>query len=113
MAILREARSEYAGLLHPGVNLAGKTVKAPVDGIGFVFGAEPPHMIVTHHTTCKRDDLRKKWLRDPGTFSARKGRRATIPAGDLIKAAKIVSVENKRNPSLRTTLVLTTNQKRE
>jgi len=29
-AILREARPEFASLLHPGANSAGKTVKAPV-----------------------------------------------------------------------------------
>lgn len=38
-AILREARPEYGSLLHPGVNSEGKTMKAPVDGIGFVAGA--------------------------------------------------------------------------
>jgi hypothetical protein len=80
-AILREAQPEYASLLHPGINSAGKTVKAPVDGIGFVLGAEPPHMIAAHHTTCKRDDLPKKWLHDPATVTPRKGGRPTMPAG--------------------------------
>jgi len=42
-AILREAQPEYASLLHPGVNCEGKTVKAPLDGIGFVAGATPRH----------------------------------------------------------------------
>ena len=53
-AIFREAQSEYASLLHPGVNSEGKTVKAPVDGIGFVAGANPQHMIAVHQTTFKR-----------------------------------------------------------
>jgi hypothetical protein len=57
MAILREAKPEYASLLHPGVNPAGKTIKSPVDGISFVIGAQPPHMIAAHHTTCSRNDL--------------------------------------------------------
>jgi hypothetical protein len=35
-AILLEAEPQYASLLHPGVNEEGKTVKSPVDGIGFV-----------------------------------------------------------------------------
>jgi hypothetical protein len=48
-AVLREAEPEYASLLHPGVNVNGKTVKAPVDGIGFVASANPPHMIAVHH----------------------------------------------------------------
>src|SRR5258708_1681172 len=110
MAILRQARPEYAALLHPGINSASKTVKGPVDGIGFVPGAKPPHMVAAHHTTCKRDDLRKKWLRDPAIVASRKRHRPTMPAGDLIKTAKIVADEKQRNPSLRATLVLTTNQ---
>ncbi len=109
-AILREARSEYASLLHPGVNPEGKTVKAPVDGIGFVLGAKPSHMIAAHHTTCTRDGLRKKWLHDPATVSPRKGGRPTMPAGDLIKTAEIVDAERKRDATLRATLILTTNQ---
>jgi hypothetical protein len=64
-AILREAKPEYAGLIHTGVNLSGKTVKAPVDGITFVAGANPSHMIAAHHTTCARNDLKGKWLHDP------------------------------------------------
>lgn len=109
-AILREARLEYAALLHPGVNTDGKTVKAPVDGIGFVTDANPSHMIAVHHTTCKRADLEGKWLHDPTTVKPRKGGRATKPAGDLIKTAEIVAVEKERDPSLLATLVLTTNQ---
>ncbi|MES2221668.1 MAG: hypothetical protein V4587_11960, partial [Acidobacteriota bacterium] len=108
-AILREARPEYATLLHPGINSASKTVKAPVDGIGFVTDANPAHMIAVHHTTCKRADLEAKWLHDPTTVKPRKGGRATKPAGDLIKTAEIVAAEKERDPSLRATLVLTTN----
>jgi len=109
-AILREAQPEYASLLHPGVNSEGKTVKAPVDGIGFVLGAKPPHMIAAHHTTCARDGLHKKWLHDPAAVSPRKGGRPTAPAGDLIKTAEIVNAERTRDATLRATLILTTNQ---
>jgi hypothetical protein len=109
-AILRESRPEYSSLLHPGVNSEGKTVKAPMDGIGFVLGAKPPHMIAAHHTTCARDGLRKKWLHDPATFSSQKGGRPTVPAGDLIKTAEIVKAERTRDAALRATLILTTNQ---
>lgn len=61
-AVLREADSHYHLLVHSGVNLDGKTIRSPVDGIAFVPGANPPHMIAVHHTTCKRDDLENKWL---------------------------------------------------
>jgi hypothetical protein len=58
-AVLREADADYASLAHPGVNPEGKTVKSPLDGIGYVLAAEPPHIIAVHHTTCKRDDLER------------------------------------------------------
>jgi len=108
-AILREAQAEYAALVHPGVNSEGKTVKAPVDGIGFVAGANPRHMIAAHHTTFNRDRLRKKWLHDPAAVKPRKGKNPTMP-GDLIKTAEIVAAEKGRDPEIRATLVLTTNQ---
>src|ERR1039458_5503445 len=110
MAILREAKPEYASLLHPGVNTAGKTIKSPVDGIRFVPGAPPPYMIAAHHTTCARNDLQKKWLHDPATVKPQKGGQPTMPPGDLIKTAKVFDDEKKRIASLRGTLILTTNQ---
>ncbi|HEX9867197.1 MAG TPA: hypothetical protein VGC99_01160, partial [Candidatus Tectomicrobia bacterium] len=64
MAILREANPTYRSLVHPGMNV-GKTVKSPLDGICFVQGADPPHMIAVHHTITARSDLEKKWLHDP------------------------------------------------
>lgn len=110
MAVLREAKPEYAALLHTGINAEGKTVKSPVDGIAFVAGAQPCHMIAVHHTTCARADLENKWLHDPANVKARKGGKPTAPAGDLLKTAELVVAERKRTPSLRVTLVLTTNR---
>jgi hypothetical protein len=109
-AILRDGRLDYASLLHPGVNTEDKTVRSPVDGIGFVPGAKPPHMIAAHHTTCTRNGLRKKWLHDPASVIPKKGGRPTMPAGDLIKTAEIVKTERTRYATLRATLILTTNQ---
>jgi hypothetical protein len=110
MAILREANPTYRSLVHPGVNVSGKTVKSPLDGICFVQGADPPHMIAVHHTITARDDLEKKWLHDPSEVKPRKGSRPTAPAGDLIKTAELVAEERTRTPNLRVTLVLTTNE---
>jgi hypothetical protein len=110
MAILREANPTYLPLVHPGVNVAGKTVKSPLDGICFVQGADPPHIIAVHHTITARDDLEKKWLHDPSKVEPRKGSRPTAPAGDLIKTAELVAEERTRTPNLRATLVLTTNE---
>lgn len=109
-AILREANPDYGSLVHPGVNVAGKTVKSPLDGICFIKGANPPHMVAVHHTTTARDDLEKKWLHDPSTVKPRNGTRPTAPAGDLIKTAQLVAEERKRVPNLCATLVLTTNE---
>src|SRR5579884_2346870 len=109
-AILREAGPQYTSLLHPGVNKDGKTMKAPVDGIGFVAGANPAHMIVVHHTTCQRDALEKKWLHNPTTVNPRKGGRPTAPPGDIIKSLEVIRQERANNASLVATLVLTTNQ---
>lgn len=95
-AVLREANPHYVSLAHPGVNVEGKTVKAPLDGICFVPGFDPPHLIAVHHTITAREKLESKWLRDPATVKPRKGSRPTAPAGDLIKTAAIVAEERSR-----------------
>jgi hypothetical protein len=60
MAVLRIADPRCVALSHPGVNAKGKTRKGPVDGIGFVPGAKPPHLVAVHHTTTAADDLSDK-----------------------------------------------------
>lgn len=100
----------YGNLTHPGMNVDGKTVKAPVDGIAFVSGQNPPHMVIAHHASGTTSDLRKKWLHDPSTVLPKKGRKPTAPAGDVLKAMAIVEKERSRTPGLRVTLALTTNR---
>lgn len=110
-SVLRAAHPEqYAPLAHPGVNVAGKTVKSPLDGICFVQGANLSHMIAVHHTIAARDDLEKKWLHDPSTVKSRKGSKPTAPPGDVIKTAELVAQERIKIPDLLVTLVLTTNE---
>lgn len=109
-AILREANPIYHALIHPGVNVTGRTVKSPLDGICFVPDADPPHMVAVHHTTTALKDLEKKWLHDPSKVKPRKGSTPAAPAGDLIKTAELVAEERIRTPNLRATLVLTTNE---
>ena len=109
-AILRESIPSYRSLVHPGINVAGKTVKSPVDGICFETGANPPHLITVHHTTTRLADLEKKWLHDPSTVKSRKSSGPTAPAGDLIKTAELVAKERLHTSNLRATLVLTTNE---
>lgn len=109
-AVLREAESAYRALGHTGVNLAGKPVKSPLDGISFVQGSDTPHLIAVHHTITARDGLEKKWLHDPSKVVPRVGGKPTAPAGDILKTSEIVADERKRTPDLKATLVLTTNE---
>ena len=109
-AVLREVNPRYCLLTHPGVNLESKTVKSPVDGIAFVVGANPLHMIAVHHTTCKRENLKTKWLYDPSKAKPRKGAKPTVPPGDLVKTAQLFEEQKREIPNLRMTLILTTNR---
>lgn len=110
-AVLRLADQRYASLAHPGVNTDGRTVRSPVDGIAFVPGATPAHMIAVHHTICGRDQLQAKWLHDPSTVRPRtKGARPTQPAGDVVKTLEIFKQQAERQPGLKGMLVLTTPQ---
>ncbi|MBX9723410.1 MAG: hypothetical protein K2X81_18540 [Candidatus Obscuribacterales bacterium] len=108
-AILRASEPNYEPLAHLGVNIDGTTVKAPLDGICFVLESVPPRLIVAQHTICDLSDLEYKWLHDPSTVKARKGK-PTAPAGDLLKTAEKVEEERTRTPLLKATLILTTNQ---
>jgi hypothetical protein len=110
-AVLREADPLCVGLSHPGVNAEGMTRKAPLDGIGFVRGANPPHLVAVHHTTTKIAGLKKKWLHDPAKVKRRKSSQGHVaPAGDVIKTAEFVVKERIRTPNLLATLILTTNE---
>ncbi|RJF90646.1 hypothetical protein D3876_10545 [Sphingomonas cavernae] len=103
LAVLHHAEPFCAALSQQGVNAAGKTRASPVDNIGFVRDAEPPHMVIAHHTTAAERDLRAKWLtQSNGEKKAR--------LGDIAKTAEIVAHERRRTPSLATTLFLTTNR---
>ena len=109
--VLRIANPLCAELSQPGVNVDGKTRKGPLDAIGFVSGAKPPHLIAVHHTTTNILKLAGKWLSDPATAKPRRrGSKSTVPAGDLIKTAELVAKERLRTPDLQATLFLTTNE---
>jgi hypothetical protein len=109
-AVLRTANPAYESLVHPGVNAAGKTVKSPLDGITYVSGASPPHLVAAHHTTTALEGLERKWLHDPSKVKRRVSSRHSGLPGDLIKSAQIIAEERARTPNLVATLVLTTNQ---
>jgi hypothetical protein len=110
MAILREADPIYRLVAHTGINAAGRTVKCPVDAIGFVRGSDPLHLVLVHHTTTLAKNLKDKWLHDPATVIARSADGPTAGPGDLLKAIEVASAARSESPELKVTLALTTNQ---
>ena len=110
-SVLRQALPAlYGNLIHTGMNPDGKTVKSPIDGIAFIPGSNPPHMVIAHHTSGAVDTLKKKWLHDPSTAVPRKKSKYAVSPGDVIKTMGIVEKERKRIPNLQVTLALTTNR---
>ena len=109
-AVLREADQRYRLLAHPGVNLEGKTIRGPVDGLGFVPGADPQHMIVAQHTICNRKKLRSKWLHGHSKDKQEQQRKTATQPGDLVKTAELFEEHRQSIPDLQATLILTTNE---
>ncbi|MBX9614050.1 MAG: hypothetical protein K2X25_00500 [Caulobacteraceae bacterium] len=109
--VLRYADPLYADLSHTGINADGKTRKAPLDGVTFVRGASPRHMIAVHHTTGAAAGLEKKWLLDPSKINRRESTKTPLPdPGDLLKTAAVVAAERVGDPDMRATLVLTSTE---
>ena len=68
-------------------------------------------VVAAAHSTCKQNDIQKKWLHDPSTVKPRKtGTKPTAPEGDLCKAIGEINTFRVNQPSLRATLALTSNQ---
>lgn len=111
-SVLRSANPRlYANLSHQGVNTDGKTVKAPLDNMGWVRVDGEPMFVAGAHTTASRDDLERKWLHDPATVKPRSAsKKTTQPAGDLVKALGEISKLREQRPGLRATLALTCNR---
>lgn len=114
-AALRIGDARCVSLAQPGVNAKGMTRKSPVDGVTFIPGADPPHMVVVHHTITAPASLTTKWLHDPARPPKRKrrsppGSKSRTAPGDILKTAAIVEEARGMMPGLIATLVLTTNQ---
>ncbi len=111
-AVLRSYKpSLYENLSHPGVNSDGKTVKAPLDGIGWIRDIGGDRVIAAAHSTCKQDDIEKKWLHDPTTAKTRKtGSKPSTPEGDLRKAIREINAFRQDQTNLQATLALTSNR---
>ena len=95
-AVLRQDEPNLRRLAHVGVNPEGKTVKSPVDGIVYTSVDGQRHMLAVHHTTCRIEGLRNKWLSDPES--------------DLRKTLRELATQRTYSPELGATLILTTNK---
>lgn len=100
-SVLRVGEPKYRRLIHTGVNIQGNTVTSPVDGVFRFPNVEPPHFGVVHHTRCKRDELRRKWLA--------KGSQTKSP-GDVVGTLRYAAKERARINGVQFTLILTTNR---
>jgi len=61
-ACLREIFPVCDLVIETGVNAEGKTIRSPVDGIASVVIGGIRELVAIHHTTCKKRELRNKWL---------------------------------------------------
>src|SRR6185312_10494695 len=111
-SVLRAAKPNlYANLSHQGVNTDGKTVKAPLDNVGWVRTNEGSMLVAGAHTTASQKDLEGKWLHAPANVNPRKkGGKPTQPAGDLVKAMEEIGKLREQHPDLKATLALTSNR---
>ena len=95
-AVLRERDPRCRRLAHVGVNAEGRTVKSPSDAIVYCSDDGSLRMVAVHHTTCRRDRLRSKWLTDPDS--------------DFQKTLCLFHDQRSRIAELRATLIVTTNR---
>lgn len=79
--VLRWSNQEYRSVIQTGINTEGKPIRDPVDGLGHVPDADPPHFVLLEFTTTQASGLERKWLANPDP-------RSDKPKGDLIKAVK-------------------------
>ena len=109
--ILRHWDERCRSLVHSGLNVEGKPIKSPVDGITFTPDSTQSRLIAIHHTTCAAKDLKRKWLHAPSPReSAVSASKAKSPPGDIVKTVKLIEEHRERVKDLRATLILTTNQ---
>ena len=95
-AVLRSADADCAGLIHAGVNDAGETIVAPLDGFRVITHTAPPKVISVAHTTADRKKLKGKLL--------------TANDSDLKNAEDHISTCRKRMPGAAAKIVLCINE---
>jgi hypothetical protein len=99
--ILRESDHKYESVIQTGVNLEGKPIPDPVDGLGRVPDTDPPHYVFLEFTTRQKSGLERKWLASPDGNGEK---------GDLIKAVEQADKIREVNPAAEFTAVLVSNR---
>lgn len=109
--VLRFAEPDiYKSISHQGMNPQGKTIKAPLDNVGWSYINGEDIVVAVAHTTTSRNDLDTKWLRDLDTVIPRKeGSKPTGNDGDLVKAIKELIKIRQGNINLKARLALMCN----
>jgi adenylate kinase family enzyme len=110
-SVLRYAEPEiYGNVSHQGVNPQGKTVKAPLDNVGWHHTEVDETIVCIAHTTTSKSDLEQKWLRDLDNVKPRKkGGKPTGTDGDLVKAIKEINEIKRTHPNIKARLALAIN----
>ena len=110
-SVLRYAEPEiYGNVSHQGVNPQGKTVKAPLDNVGWHHTEVDETIVCIAHTTTSKSDLENKWLRDLDNVKPRKkGNKPTGTDGDLVKAIKEINEIRGTHPNIKARLALAIN----
>lgn len=108
--VLRFAEPEiYKSISHQGMNPQGKTIKAPLDNVGWSYVNGDNRVVAVAHTTTSRNDLDIKWLRDLDNVTPRKGSKPTGSDGDLVKAIKELAKIRQGSTNLKARLALMCN----
>lgn len=108
--VLRFAEPEiYKNISHQGMNPQGKTIKAPLDNVGWSYVNGENRVVAVAHTTTSRNDLETKWLRDLNNVKPRKGGKPTGSDGDLVKAIKELAKIRQGSTNLKARLALMCN----
>lgn len=109
-AILRAANPEtYGAICHTGVNENGKTIRAPLDNIGWATTPNGNLMVAVEHSTSKK--IHDKWLRDIPTPEKNKiNISANNTKGDLRKAIDEIDSVRVNWKSLHAQVALTSNR---
>lgn len=95
----------YSCINNTGINIQGKTRKAPIDTSGAIIEDNKYHFLYIENTITKLKALENKWLNENET--------SNNPLGDLIKAINKVKADKKEFPDSNFTIYLACNRRKD